>query len=156
MRPEVRTWTLGRPGKTPMNSRELEKRIRALQLKRELRAGCTCRKEGMSLYHCLSELEKILSVGCVVHGIRYVAEVSWAPSSMPLAIEDRPLCSCRPSATREWLEGERDPLTAEEQVQEYLTWEQALSEEPQEQMQVETVLKNYYKRFGRENEIVQR
>jgi hypothetical protein len=139
-----------------MDSRELEKRIRALQLKRELRAGCTCRKERMSFYHCLSELEKILSVRCVVHGIRYIAEVSWAPSTMPLAIEHRPLCSCPPSATREWLEGERGPLTEEEQVQECLTWEQALSEDRQEKMQVETLLKNYYKRFGRKNEIVQR
>jgi len=139
-----------------MDSRELEKRIRALQRKRELRAGCTCRKEGMSFYHCLSELEKILSVGCVVHGTRYVAEVSWAPSSMPLAIEDRPFCSCHPSATREWLEGERGPLTEEEQLQEYLTWEQALSEDPQEKMQIQTLLENYYKRFGRKNDIVQR
>jgi hypothetical protein len=139
-----------------MHSRELDKRIRALQLKRELRAGCNCRKEQASFYHCLSELEKILSVGCVVHGIRYLAEVSWAPSSMPLAIEDRPLCSCRPSATREWLENERGPLAEEEQVQECLTWEQALSEDPQEQMQVEALLKNYYKRFGRNNEILQR
>jgi hypothetical protein len=135
--------------------RMIEKRIRALEAKLESRA-CNCRKERLTLYHSSADLENILSIGCPVHVFLFVREVSWAPASMPLNIEDRSLCCCPPSATREWLEGKRGPLTEEEQAQECATWEQALSEDPTEQMRVEGLLKKYYKLKRSHNEIMRR
>ena len=64
---------------------------------------------------------------------------------LDLDIGDRPLCSCPPSATRDWLEGKRSTLTEEEHAQECATWEQALSQDPKEQMRVEGLWKNYCK-----------
>jgi hypothetical protein len=135
--------------------RMIEKRIRALEAKLESRA-CNCRKGRLTLYHSSADLENILSIGCPVHVFLYVREVSWAPASMPLNIEDRSLCCCPPSATREWLEGKRGPLTEEEQDEECATWEQALSADAAEQMRIEVFWKNYYKLKRGHNEIMQR
>ena len=86
-----------------------------------------------------------MSVTCPVHIVRELGELSWVPVSKPLRTEDQLLCSCGPSPTREWLGGKRGPLTEEEQTQECLSWEQALSEDPEDKMRVAALLSKYYK-----------
>jgi hypothetical protein len=130
----------------------IKKRLRALEAASRFSAGCKCRFSDETLFHSAADLERIMSVRCPVHIFRDLGELSWAPSSMPLRTEDRPLCSCPPSPTREWLAGKRGPLTEEEQKQECLAWEQALSEDPEDKMRVEVLLNNYYKAKRSRNE----
>lgn len=118
-------------------------------------AGCKCRFSEQTFFHSGADLERIMSVRCPLHIFRDLGNLSWAPLSMPLRAEDRPLCTCSPSPTREWLEGKRGPLTEEEQTQECLSWEQALSEDPEDKMKVDALVNNYYKTKRRRNEIVQ-
>jgi hypothetical protein len=71
---------------------------------------------------------------------------------MPLRAEDKALCSCPSSPTRDWLDGERGPLTDEEQTQECLTWERALSEDPEDKKRVEALLNSYFEAKRRRHE----
>jgi hypothetical protein len=133
----------------------IKKRLRALEALIRFGAGCKCRFLHVTLFHSVADLERIMRVRCPVHAFCDLGELFWAPLSMPLRTEDRPLCSCPPSPTREWLEGKRGPLTEEEQTQECLSWEQALSEDPEDKMRVEALLNSYYKAKRRRNEIMQ-
>lgn len=130
-----------------------EKRLRALEAVSSCRAGCQCRVSQETLFHSAADLERIMSIRCPVHIFRDLGELCWAPASMPLRAEDRPLCSCSPSPTREWLEGKGGPLTKQEQIEEGLSWDQALSEDPDDKMKIETLLSNYKAR-RRRNEIM--
>jgi len=96
----------------------LEKRMRVLELAllREARGmQCSCRPGQETGYHNAEELEKILKIRCPVHNIRDLGYLRWTPSGMPLRPEDRDFCSCPPCAIRDFLQGERGPLTEEEQ-----------------------------------------
>jgi hypothetical protein len=123
----------------------ITKRLRVLEAATRVSAGCNCRFLQVTFFHSVADLEQILCIHCPVHPFRDLGELSWAPLSMPLRREDGPLCSCPPSPTREWLSDKRGPLTAEEQTQECLNWEQQLSEDPEQQMRVEAILNNYYR-----------
>src|ERR1700674_4333473 len=127
-----------------MNMTRINQRLRALETATDSRAGCRCRFPGKTFFHSVADLERILSLRCPVHIFCDLGELSWVPASMPLRTEDSPLCSCPPSPTREWLEGKRGPLTADEQTVECLSWEQALLEDPDHKMRIEVLLKNYY------------
>ncbi len=144
---------LPRMNNRSLHLRIIEKRLRALEA--AFSAGCKCRSSQRTFFHSVPDLERIMSLRCPVHIFCDLGELSWAPSSMPLKTEDRLLCSCPPSPTREWLDGKRGPLTEEEQTQECLTWEQALSEDPEDKMRVEVLLNNYYEAKRRRNEIMQ-
>ena len=133
----------------------IKKRLRALEALSLFSTGCKCRFLQETLFHSAADLEQIMRVRCPVHIFRELGELSRAPFSMPLRTEDQPLCSCSPSPTREWLEGKRGPLTEEEQTQECLGWEQALSQDPKDKMSVEVLLNNYYEAKRRRNEIMQ-
>ena len=85
-----------------------------------------------------------MRIRCPVHIFCDLGELAWAPLSMPLRTEDSTLCCCPPSPAREWLDGQRGPLTKEEQTQECLGWEKAFSEDPEDKMRVEILLNNYY------------
>ena len=134
----------------------IKKRLGALEAVSRFSAGCKCRFSQVTSFHSAADLERIMSVRCPVHIFCDLGELSWAPLSMPLRMEDRPLCCCPPSPTHEWLEGKRGPLTAEEQTQECLSWEQALSEDPEDKMKVEALLNTYYeaRNTRRRNEIM--
>jgi len=95
-------------------------------------------------------------VRCPVHIFCDLGELSWAPVSMPLRTEDRPLCCCPRSPTREWLECKRGPLTEEEQLQECLSWERALTEDLETEARIEVLLNAYFSAKRRHNEIMQR
>jgi hypothetical protein len=128
-----------------MRMRMIEKRLFALEAMTSYGAGCKCRFFQVTFFHSAPDLGRIMRVPCPVHVFCDLGELLWAPVSMPLRTEDQPLCSCSPSPTREWLQGKRGPLTEEEQTQECLSWEQALSEDPEDKMRVEALLNNYYK-----------
>ena len=121
------------------------KRLRVLEAATRVSAGCSCRFLQVTFFHSVADLEQILCIHCPVHLFRDLGELQWAPLSMPLRREDGPLCSCPPSPTREWLSGKRGPLTAEEQTLECLNWEQQLSEDHEQKMRAEVLLKNYDK-----------
>ena len=123
----------------------IEKRLRALETIARVTAGCKCRFSQETFFHSVADLERIMSVCCPVHIFCDLGELSWAPFSMPLRTEDRLLCSCPSSPTREWLEGNRGPLMEEEQTQECLSWERVLSEDPEDKKRVEDLLNKYYK-----------
>ena len=110
-----------------MRSLQLERRITALE--KALRGACNCRCEQATVYHTFAELIEIMSLHCLVHGRRDLGDVVWVPPSTPLHPQDRGLCSCPPSAAREWREGRRGPLTAEEREREYARWEEQVSGE---------------------------
>jgi hypothetical protein len=147
-----RTRRLPRMNSRSMHMRIIKKRLRALEAVTRFSAGCKCRFLHVTFFHSAADLERIMSVRCPVHVFCDLGELSWAPFSMPLRTEDRPLCSCPPSPTREWLDGKRGPLTEGEQTQECRGWEQALSEDPEDKMRVEVLLNNYYKAKRRRNE----
>jgi len=128
-----------------INMRMIKKRLLALEAETPFSAGCKCRSSALTFFHTVGDLERIMSVRCPVHIFCDLGELCWAPLSMPLRTEDQCLCSCSPSPTLEWLDGKRGPLTEEEQIQECLSWEQALSEDPEDKMRVEALLNNYYK-----------
>jgi hypothetical protein len=90
---------------------------------------CNCRREQLTFYHSAADLERIMTLHCPVHGVRELGRVSWVPSGTPLIGPDRDLCSCRPSPAREWREGRRGPLTAEEWEEECRSGEEQLSTE---------------------------
>jgi hypothetical protein len=110
-----------------MRSLPLERRIAALE--RALRGACNCRREQATGYHTLAELMAIMGISCPVHGRRALAVVVWLPPDSPLFPPDRELCLCPPNAVREWREGRRGPLTAEEREQVYARWEDQVSGE---------------------------
>ncbi len=135
--------------------RIVKKRLCALEAVARFSAGCKCRFLQVTFFHNVADLERIVSVRCPVHIFCDLGELSWAPSSMPLRTEDRALCSCPPSPTREWLDGKRGPLTEEEQIEECLSWEEALSEDREGKMRVEVLVMNYYKAKRRRYETMQ-
>jgi hypothetical protein len=131
-----------------------KRRLRALEALSRFSAGCKCRFLQETFFHSGADLERIMSLRCPVHIFCDLGELSWVPFSMALRTEDRLLCSCPPSPTLEWLAGRRGPLTEEEQTQECLTWEQALSEDPEDKMRIEILLESYYQAKRRRNEIM--
>jgi len=126
----------------------IQRRLRALEASR---AGCKCRLLQVTFFHSFTDLQRIMRIRCPLHVFCDLGELAWAPPGMPLRMEDRRLCCCSPSPTREWLEGKRGPLTEEEQAHECLSWLPTVSEDPEEELQVEIMLNNYQKAKRRGN-----
>ena len=118
----------------------LEKRVRALEqaLFGEARGRqWNCRSGRETSYHGAAELEEIMNVRCPVHDVRDLGYLRWTPSGMPLRPEDRDFCSCPPCTVREFLQGERGPLTEEEQQAEKQRWEKEYAEASHEEFRRE-------------------
>ena len=118
----------------------LEKRVRALEQALFGEAWgrqCNCRSGRETSYHRVAELEEIMKVRCPVHDVRDLGYLRWTPSGMPLRPEDRDFCSCPPCTVREFLQGERGPLTEEEQQAEEQRWEQKYAEASHEEFRRE-------------------
>ena len=118
----------------------LEKRVRALEqaLFGEARGRqCNCRSGRETSYHRVAELEEIVNLRCPVHDVRDLGYLRWTPSGMPLRPEDRDFCSCPPCTVREFLQGERGPLTEEEQQAEKQRWEKEYAEASHEEFRRE-------------------
>ena len=69
---------------------------------------CCCRPGGETNYHTATELERIMNVRCAVHQFRDLGSICWVPSGTPLLLEDRSLCECPPSLTRDLLAGKHN------------------------------------------------
>ena len=67
--------------------------------------GCSCRWGRKTNYHIAAELEKIMNVRCPILQFRDLGTICWVPIGTPLLAEDRSLCACPPSLTRDLLAG---------------------------------------------------
>jgi len=115
-----------------MSVGKIERRIERLEA-----TFCNCRRNEATAYHNSPELAAIRSIRCPVHGARDLGVIVRMPSSRPLRPEDRDFCSCLPCAAREWREGKRGPLTAEEWEEEYRSWEEQVTDEAMEPVRQE-------------------
>ena len=134
-----------------------EKRVRALE--QALSAAgkqCVCRKGRQTCYHNAEELKAMMDIPCHLHGFRDLGDLRWVPSGLPLRSEDRIICSCPPSPVREFLQGERGPLTGIEHEEEERRWGRECSPDSDEefrcdQARAESLLNEYNKRKRRRN-----
>jgi hypothetical protein len=131
----------------------LEKRVTALEaiwLKRSVGKDCRCRHGQETTFHTAADLARIMNVPCPLH-TRDLGALVWVPPGTPLRPEDRDLCGCPSSPTRDWLEGKRGPLTVGEQEQECLSWEIEPTAETKkklriEEQRVEALLQTYFRK----------
>jgi hypothetical protein len=137
-----------------MNGRSiLERRVEALEailLKRSVSKDCRCRHGQETLFHTAADLARIMSVPCPLHS-RELGTPLWVPPGTPLRPDDRHLCGCPPSPTRDWLEGGRGPLTVKEQEDECLSWEIEPSAETKKKLRIEeqrivALLQTYFRK----------
>lgn len=137
----------------------LEKRVRALeQALSATGQQCGCRTGGQTTYHSAEELKNLMDVRCPAHGFRDLGHLRWLPSGLPLQPDDQNLCSCPPCRVREFLRGQRGPLTDVEQQEEEQRWERECGPGSDEvfrckQARVEQLLQkyDYNKRKQKEN-----
>jgi hypothetical protein len=131
----------------------LGKRVRKLEVVfAKLGNGCTCRPGQETTYHTPEDLERIMTVGCPVHGFRELGRFSWVHETSPLRREDRDLCMCPANPTRDWLAGTRGPLSQEEVEEQCRGWQRAFSSEEQhtfraQQARVTELIRNYLRRL---------
>jgi hypothetical protein len=135
----------------------LEKRVRAIE-QALLVAGkqCHCRTGGQTSYHNSEELKNLMEICCPAHGFRDLGHLRWLPSGLPLQAEDQNLCLCPPCPVREFLQGQRGPLTEVEQEGLEQMWEEKFGADSAEafrrdQARLEPLLRKYEynKRNGR-------
>jgi hypothetical protein len=110
-----------------MNFSTLERRLKVIEMnasKRSTNKNCICRQGQRTIFHTAADLEKIIAIICPTHGFRDLGDLLWVASGTPLRKEDRLLCSCPTSPTRDWLEGKRGLLTPKEQEEECRSWEE--------------------------------
>jgi hypothetical protein len=129
-----------------------EKRLRKIEVVFAKKNGCTCRPGQETTYHTPEDLEKIMAVGCPVHGFRELGRFSWVHETSPLRLEDRNLCNCPANPTRDWLADTRGPLSRDEQEEQCRGWHQAFSSEGRQmfraqQGRVTILIKNYFRRL---------
>jgi hypothetical protein len=141
-----------------MDSPSLEKRVRALEanaLRTSVNKDCTCRSGRKTYYHTAADLEQIMNVPCSAHRFRDLGdELLWVPPGTPILPEDRHLCSCPSCPTRDWLGGQRGPLTKEEQEKECPGWEAELTAPMEEKLRIErargkALLQTYFRKKRR-------
>src|SRR5689334_7871374 len=102
-----------------MSLAALEKRLRKVEITfLGVGNGCCCRWGRKTNYHIATELEKIMNVRCPIHQFRDLGDICWVPTGTPLLSQDRNLCACPPSLTRDLLAGNIGFLTPEEHEQE--------------------------------------
>jgi len=90
---------------------------------------CCCRWGRKTNYHIAAELEQIMNVRCPIHQFRDLGDICWVPTGTPLLPEDRNLCACPPSLTRDLLAGNIGFLTQQQQEDECGKWRDEFSQE---------------------------
>ena len=121
----------------------VEVRIRALKIKIDQGCGCNCRRPGVTSYHTAADLSAILASRCPVHDFRELGEFQWVPTSMPLGSGDQSLCTCAASATRDFLQNKRGPLTYAEQLKEQSILQQELTADADQRFMVDQAKVKY-------------
>jgi hypothetical protein len=126
----------------------LEKRVRAIE-QALFAAGkqCICRTGEQTTYHSAEELRKLMDIRCPAHGFRDLGCLRCLPRRLPLQPEDQNLCSCPPCPVREFLQGQRGPLTEVEQQAVEQMWEEEFCAGSDEfrrgQSRLESLLRKY-------------
>ena len=127
----------------------LERRVRALE-QALLAAGkqCNCRTRGQTNYHNSEELKNLMEISCPRHNFRELGSLRLLPSGLPLQPDDRNFCSCPPCQLREFLQGQRGPLTEAEQESLERMWEEEFGAGSgqascREQARLEALLRKY-------------
>jgi len=111
-----------------MNLRLLKLKISVLERLQELASAqkitkrCNCCFAGPTTYHTFADLESILKIRCLVHGIRFHDCIVWVPLDVPLALSDQHCCSCLSDIWRNYRLGKREYPTAEEQAKYHKDW----------------------------------
>jgi hypothetical protein len=116
---------------------------------------CCCRPGGETNYHTATELERIMNVRCAVHQFRDLGSICWVPSGTPLLLEDRSLCECPPSLTRDLLAGKLGFLRQAQQEEECDKWREEFSQKAEQDFRIEqsrvAALLQKYRREKRSN-----
>ena len=141
------------------NLAALEKRLYLVERRFLSRStDCCCRSGGETNYHIATELERIMSVRCPIHPFRDLGDISWVPTGTPLQPDNRHLCACPPSLTRDLLAGNIRFLTPEENGEECDKWRDEFTPKAEqdfriEQARVAALLRKYLrnKRSNRAN-----
>jgi hypothetical protein len=131
------------------NLAALEKRLCLVERRFLSRStDCCCRPGEETNYHTATELERIMNVRCPIHEFRDLGDIRWVPTGTPLLPEDRDLCACPPSLTRDLLAGSIRFLTPEENGKECGKWRDEFTQKAEqdfrlEQARVAALLRKY-------------
>jgi hypothetical protein len=139
-----------------MSVAALEKRLCLLERRfLSLSGECCCRWGRKTNYHIAAELQQIMSVRCAVHQFRDLGDICWAPNGTPLLPEDRSLCACPPSLTRDLLAGKLGFLNQQQQEEECGKWRDEFTRQAEQDFRMEQVrvaaLLQKYRREKRSN-----
>jgi hypothetical protein len=116
----------------------LEKRLRKVAITfLSVTNGCCCRRGRKTNYHIAAELEKIMNVRCPIHQFRDLGDICWVPTGSPLLPQDRNLCACPPSLTRDVLAGNRSFLTQQQQEDECGKWRDEFTQKAHQDFRIE-------------------
>jgi hypothetical protein len=122
---------------------KIEARIIALQVKVDEAGGCNCRQGESTAYHTAADLAAILATRCPVHDFCQLGDLQWVPTSMPLRFGDQALCTCPPSATRDFLQKNRGPLTYAEQQNEQCILQEEFTDNADQRFMVDQAKVKY-------------
>jgi hypothetical protein len=146
----------------PINDKSLEvlnKRLEVVEktlARKNQKMSCNCRNAQETKYHTAKDLEKIMQIPCPIHRFRDLGALIRVPEGSPLLVDDRYLCACPPSPTREWLESKRGPLTEAEQREACDKW-QLIDEADKTQLsddaKISTLLHAYFANKRRRDEL---
>ena len=122
------------------NLAALEKRLCMVERRFLSRStDCCCRPGGETNYHIATELERIMNVRCPIHQFRDLGDICWVPTGTPLLPEDRNLCACPPSLTRDLLTGNIGFLTQEDHEKECDKWREEFTQKAEQDFRIEQV-----------------
>jgi hypothetical protein len=123
-----------------MSLAALQKRLRKVEITfLSVANGCCCRWGRKTNYHIAAELEKIMNVRCSIHQFRDLGDICWVPTGTPLLPQDRNLCTCPPSLTRDLLAGNIGFLTPEEHEEECGKWREEFTQKADQDFRIEQV-----------------
>jgi hypothetical protein len=120
-----------------MSLAALGKRLRKIELLLRRSGGCCCRSGRETNYHLATELAQIMNVRCPMHNFRDLGSICWVPSGTPLLLEDRKLCLCPPSLTRDVLAGNRSFLTQQQQEDECGKWREEFTQKAEQDFRID-------------------
>jgi hypothetical protein len=98
---------------------------------------CCCRWGRKTNYHISAELEQMMNVRCPIHQFLDLGDICWVPSGTPLLPQDRSLCACPPSLTRDLLAGNIGFLTPEEHEEECGKWREEFTQKAEQDFRIE-------------------
>jgi len=120
------------------NLAALEKRLYLVERKfLNFYDDCCCRWGRKTNYHIAAELEQMMNVRCPIHQFRDLGDICWVPTGTPLLPQDRNLCACPPSLTRDLLAGNIGFLTPEENGKECDKWRDEFTQKAEQDFRLE-------------------